>query len=110
MKGSEQRAPYPTKHDREQTCRQVGMRRDEQHAVRTQQESGRMEGQPYNGRPVLALLKGAQEATVDERTVFKGFVHTATLQPAFVNVKENTLYQIAAVRAQYLPGHIGRIV
>ena len=59
MKGSEQRSPNPTKHNGEQTCRQVRMRRDEQYAIHTQQESGQMEGQPDDGRPVLALLKGA---------------------------------------------------
>ena len=88
VKGGEQRSPYSTKPDREQARRQVRMRRHEQHAIRTQQESGQMEGQPDNGRPVLALLKGAQEGAVDERAVFKGFVHTATLQPACGNVKE----------------------
>ena len=44
MEWSEQRGPYPTKHDGEQPCRQVRMRRDEQYAIRTQQESGQVEG------------------------------------------------------------------
>ena len=50
MKGSEQRSPNPTQHDREQTRRKVRIRRDEQHAIRTQQESGQMQAQPDNGR------------------------------------------------------------
>ena len=91
MKGGEQRSPYSTQHDREQAGRQVRMRRHQQHAIRTQQESRQMQGQSDNRREVLALLKGAQEGAVNERAVFKGFVHPATLQPACGNVKEKRL-------------------
>ena len=66
MKGSEQRSPNPAQYDRQQTCRKVGIRRDEQHAIRTQQEGGQMQAQPDNRWQVLALLKGAQEAAVNE--------------------------------------------
>ena len=59
-----------------------------------------MEGQPDNRGEVLALLKGAQEGAVNERSVFKGGIHTATLQPAFVNVKENLSFDDVPVHSE----------
>ena len=71
----------------------MGVRGDEQHAIGAQQKSRQMEGQSDDQGKVLTLLQATQQATVKQGTVFKGFPHAVTLQPAAPNVKKNLLSQ-----------------
>lgn len=68
-----------------------------------------MQGQPDNRREVLALLKCAQKAAVNERCSKASFTPPRYNRRAETS-RKNASHQIAAVRTQHLPGHIGGIV